>query len=214
MQKKRTIFTHPAVAIVAGALLNAYYELVLRTSRVQVLVDYSVQQLVHEQAVPVIYALWHSHLFFLPLLRRYENRSVAVLISAHRDARIAGVAARLRGVQLVMGSSTRGGVSAYRQLRQCLQGGQSVVITPDGPKGPPRKVKPGVIKLALDTRRAVVPVALKAIPAHSINSWDRTIIPVPFGSYTLTLGKILYLDRHGDYRQGCLKIEELLNGLY
>jgi lysophospholipid acyltransferase (LPLAT)-like uncharacterized protein len=188
MRKKRALFTHPALAIVAGILLNAYGELVLRTSRFRVVVDPAVDVHVREQGLPVIYALWHCQVFFMPLLRRYERRSLAVLLSQHRDARIVGVAAQLRGVQLVRGSSTRGGLQAYRQLLTRLRQGQSVCVTPDGPKGPARQVKSGVIQLARHSGCVVVPVAWAATRKCELRSWDRTVLPLPFGRYLLVLG--------------------------
>ena len=160
MAQKRTLLNNRSLTWLVGSLLNAYGQLFLITSRLRIEADPEVERLVREQRVPVIYALWHSHVFFVPLFRTYERRAVSVLLSAHRDAQIVGVAARLRGIRLVFGSSTRGGAKAYLQLLSVLQGGQSVVMTPDGPKGPAEQVKSGVIHLAQQTGCAVVPVAM------------------------------------------------------
>ncbi len=176
------------MAGVVGYFLNAYFELVVRTSQLRVEVDPAVDQLVHIQGVAVIYALWHRHLFFLPLLRRYGRRPLAVLLSLHRDAQMAGVAARLRGFALVSGSSTRGGTSAYRQLLQCLRGETSVCITPDGPKGPPGMIKPGIIHLAERAGAFVVPVAFCSSSMVRLKSWDKTIVPLPFGKHLFIIG--------------------------
>lgn len=194
MAKKRTLLNNPALATLAGVLLNAYGELVVRTSRVRVQADPAVDELVHEQGVPVIYALWHCHVFFVPLLRRYGRRPVAVLLSSHRDARIVGVAARLRGVQLVEGSSTRGGMRAYRQLLRLLQQRQAVCLTPDGPRGPAQRVKSGVIQLARQSGCAVVPVSMACSRQHRLRSWDRSVLPLPFGHHVLRLGTPLSFD--------------------
>lgn len=194
MAKKRTLLNNPALATLAGVLLNAYGELVVRTSRVRVQADPAVDELVHGQGVPVIYALWHCHVFFVPLLRRYGRRPVAVLLSSHRDARIVGVAARLRGVQLVEGSSTRGGMRAYRQLLRLLQQRQAVCLTPDGPKGPAQRVKSGVIQLARQSGCAVVPVSMACSRQHRLRSWDRSVLPLPFGHHVLRLGAPLSFD--------------------
>ena len=201
MRKKRTLFTHPALATVAGVLLNAYGELVLRTSRVRVVVDPAVDVHVRERGLPVIYALWHCQVFFMPLLRRYERRPLAVLLSQHRDARIVGVAAQLRGVQLVKGSSTRGGSQAYRQLLARLRQGQSVCVTPDGPKGPARQVKSGVIQLSRRSGCVVVPVAWAATRKRQLRSWDRTVLPLPFGRYLFVLGSPLAFADEADLEE-------------
>ena len=180
------------LAWLVGALLNAYGQLFLITSRLRIEADPEVERLVREQRVPVIYALWHSHVFFVPLFRTFERRAVSVLLSAHRDAQIVGVAARLRGIRLVFGSSTRGGARAYLQLLSVLQGGQSVVMTPDGPKGPAERVKSGVIRLAQQSGCAIVPVALASSRLHRLKSWDRSLLPLPFSKAVFELGAPLY----------------------
>ncbi|MEX1317613.1 MAG: lysophospholipid acyltransferase family protein, partial [Synechococcaceae cyanobacterium] len=177
----------------AGALLNAYGQLILITCSIRVWVNPQTEGLVLQRHVPVIYALWHCHVFFLPLLRLHTGRPLAVLLSSHRDARIVGVAARMRGLELVEGSSTRGGAGAYRQLLRRLRQGQSVCITPDGPRGPAREAKPGVVQLARQSGCAVVPVGLALCRGRRLRSWDRSVLPLPFGRAVMALGAPLYL---------------------
>ena len=181
-----------ALVWLVGSLLNAYGQLFLITSRLRIEADPEVERLVREQRVPVIYALWHSHVFFVPLFRTFERRAVSVLLSAHRDAQIVGVAARLRGIRLVFGSSNRGGAKAYLQLLTVLQSGESVVMTPDGPKGPAERVKSGVIRLAQQSGCAIVPVALASSRLHRLKSWDRSLLPLPFSKAVFELGAPLY----------------------
>jgi len=192
LAQKRTLLNNRALTWLVGSLLNAYGQLFLITSRLRIEADPEVERLVREQRVPVIYALWHSHVFFVPLFRTYERRAVSVLLSAHRDAQIVGVAARLRGIRLVFGSSTRGGAKAYLQLMSVLRGGQSVVMTPDGPKGPAERVKSGVIRLAQQSGCAIVPVALGSSRLHRLKSWDRSLLPLPFSKAVFVLGAPLY----------------------
>ena len=192
MAQKRTLLNNRALVWLVGSLLNAYGQLFLITSRLRIEADPEVERLVREQRVPVIYALWHSHVFFVPLFRTFERRPVSVLLSAHRDAQIVGVAARLRGIRLVFGSSTRGGAKAYLQLLTVLQSGESVVMTPDGPKGPAERVKSGVIRLAQQSGCAIVPVALASSRLHRLKSWDRSLLPLPFSKAVFELGAPLY----------------------
>lgn len=205
--KKRTLLNHDSLAWLAGALLNAYGQLILITSRIGVQWDPASQRLVLEQRLPVIYALWHCHVFFMPMVRLRSAQPVAVLLSAHRDAQIVGVAARMRGVRLVAGSSTRGGVRAYLQLIQLLRAGTSVCITPDGPRGPSRRVKPGVVHLAQQSGCAVVPVGLAVTRQRRLRSWDRTLLPLPFGRVMLTLGAPLWLAPGSDADVGSLGLQ-------
>jgi lysophospholipid acyltransferase (LPLAT)-like uncharacterized protein len=192
LAKKRTLLNNRFLATVAGVLLNAYGEVFRLTSRISIQAHPEVDRLVKEQGVAVIYALWHRHAFFVPLLRYHGRRRVAVLLSTHRDAQIVAVAVRLRGFDVVAGSSTRGGVKAYRDLRRLLEQRQSVCITPDGPKGPPEQVKSGVIHLAQQSRCAIVPVSVFCSRGYRLRSWDRSVLPLPFARVVLQLGEPLH----------------------
>ncbi|MFO8238002.1 MAG: DUF374 domain-containing protein [Prochlorococcaceae cyanobacterium] len=200
--KKRNLLHNPLLAWLAGALLNAYAQLVLTTSCIRIRANPQAEELVLQRRAPVIYALWHCNVFFLPLLRLHARRPVAVLLSSHRDARIVGVAARMRGVELVEGSSTRGGLGAYLQLLRRLRSGQSVCITPDGPRGPAKQVKAGVLHLARQSGCAVVPVGLALNRRRRLRSWDRCVLPLPFGRAVLALGRPLYLSSGQVARDG------------
>lgn len=187
--KKRTLLNHTWLSWLAGALLNAYGQLVLITSTIRIRLDPVTAQLLRERQQPVVFALWHCHVFFMPMLRRLARRPLVVLLSAHRDAQIVGVAARMRGVELVAGSSTRGGVRAYLQLLQLLRRGSSVCITPDGPRGPAREVKTGIVHLAQRSGCLLVPMGLAVSRQRRLRSWDRTLLPLPFGRVVITLGE-------------------------
>jgi hypothetical protein len=178
----------------AGLLLNAYGELFRRTSRIRFQVHPGVEQLVREQGAAVIFALWHRHAFFVPLLRGVQRQPITVLLSAHRDAQIVAVAVRLRGLKVVAGSSTRGGLKAYWHLRRVLDQRESVCITPDGPKGPAEQVKAGVIHLAQLSGCAIVPVAVACSRVHRLRSWDRSVLPLPFSLVVIALGEPLRLE--------------------
>jgi len=194
LAKKRTLFNNRLLATLAGVLLNAYGELFRRTSRIRFQVHPGVEQLVREQGAAVIFALWHRHAFFVPLLRGVQRQPITVLLSAHRDAQIVAVAVRLRGLKVVAGSSTRGGLKAYLHLRRVLDQRESVCITPDGPKGPAEQVKAGVIHLAQISGCAIVPVAVACSRVHRLRSWDRSVLPLPFSLVVIALGEPLRLE--------------------
>jgi lysophospholipid acyltransferase (LPLAT)-like uncharacterized protein len=194
LAKKRTLFNNRLLATLAGVLLNAYGELFRRTSRIRFQVHPGVEQLVREQGAAVIFALWHRHAFFVPLLRGVQRQPITVLLSAHRDAQIVAVAVRLRGLKVVAGSSTRGGLKAYLHLRRVLDQRESVCITPDGPQGPAEQVKAGVIHLAQLSGCAIVPVAVACSRVHRLRSWDRSVLPLPFSLVVIALGEPLRLE--------------------
>ena len=65
------------------------------------------------------------------------------------------------------------------------------MITPDGPKGPRHEVKEGVVQLARITGRPVIPMAFPCSRGHRFASWDRFILPYPFGRGVYSFGEPL-----------------------
>lgn len=136
---------------------------------------------------PVIYVVWHARLLLLPYL--YRNRGLRVLISRSRDGELmAGLVQRF-GFTVVRGSSSRGGASGLRALARALAEGHSVVVVPDGPRGPSESVKPGVVALARLSGAPVVPLALAASAEWRTRSWDGFRVPKPFARCVVRFGE-------------------------
>jgi lysophospholipid acyltransferase (LPLAT)-like uncharacterized protein len=133
-----------------------------------------------------IFALWHSRL--LPLAFTHRGRSVALLISRHRDGElIARIITRL-GYRTARGSSTRGGEEGIREMLRHAEEGHLLGITPDGPRGPAEQVKPGLVYLASRTGYPILPVAAAAKGEWVLDSWDRFRIPFPFTTVVVAYG--------------------------
>ncbi len=156
-----------------------------------------------------IFALWHADL--VPLLWHHRGASAAVLISSHRDGRYVADAARRWGYGVIDGSSTRGGVRAFRQLVRTLEQGCEVAITPDGPRGPARVAKSGVVAAAQHARAPIVPVAAAASAAWRLGSWDGMMIPKPFAHVRIAYDAPMTVPVGQDARAGGL--ERLQQGL-
>ena len=139
---------------------------------------------------PLILAFWHGRLLMMPYAWRHRKK-VHVLISGHRDGRlVAGVMSRL-GIPTVTGSTRRGGAGAILRLNRILQDGGVAAITPDGPRGPRMRVSPGIIHLARITGATILPMTYAASPRRSLASWDRFVLPFPFGRGLYLWGKPL-----------------------
>lgn len=139
----------------------------------------------------VIFAFWHGRLLMMPFA--YPGATATILISQHRDGEyITRIAERL-GFAVERGSATRGGARAFRQLVHALKEGRDVVVTPDGPKGPPRRVKSGVVELSRLSGMPIVPAAFGAHPRIVLRSWDRFVIPYPGSRGVYVWGSPLYV---------------------
>ncbi len=134
---------------------------------------------------PVVFAFWHRTL--LVCAHRFRNKGIAILISPSFDGEmIARTVARL-GFHPMRGSSSRGGAAGLRNMTQAYAEGHRCAITADGPRGPNRVAKPGVVQLAELTGAPWIGVYY-ALPnrAWELNSWDRFLIPKPFSTVTFT----------------------------
>jgi lysophospholipid acyltransferase (LPLAT)-like uncharacterized protein len=107
-----------------------------------------------------IVAFWHQHLL-LSLHIRWR-KPITAIISRSKDGELVASVLHLYGVETARGSSTRGGEIAIRELMRDVQQGKNVAVTPDGPKGPPRVVKEGVIYIARLSGLPIVPFAFAA----------------------------------------------------
>jgi lysophospholipid acyltransferase (LPLAT)-like uncharacterized protein len=127
--------------------------------------------------LPYIFVLWHEAI--LPLLWHHRDSGIAIVVSQGREGRYVGDYASRLGYRLLSGSSSRGGPRALLGAVRSLEEGHPVAITPDGPKGPRRELKPGVVQAAQRTGALVVPLHAVAHPVWQVGSWDRMVIPKP-----------------------------------
>jgi lysophospholipid acyltransferase (LPLAT)-like uncharacterized protein len=161
-----------------------------------------------EQKKPFIFAFWHGTLLLMVYAFKSEKRTF--LVSFHRDGELITRVIRRFGIEATRGSTTRGGVKALLSLVRRARRGYSIAFTPDGPKGPPKKVQQGVVELARLTGIPVVPVGFCAKHAIKMNSWDSFLVPLPFTKAAFCYGKPVII---GDEQRknGMMLVEKALN---
>jgi hypothetical protein len=94
-----------------------------------------------------------------------------------------------------------------------LEQGQIAVFTPDGPRGPRMRAKPGVVRLAMSTGVPIVPITFAASNQRLLASWDRFALALPFARGVLAFGAPLELGRDADPEAGRRLLEQRLNEL-
>ncbi len=170
-----------AAALLAGPVVS----LLARTWRVETVREEAWRQLART-GTPHVFLLWHDAL--LPLLWHHRGRGVTIVVSDAQDGRFLAEYARRIGYQAARGSSTRGGVRALIGAVHALREGGVVAFTPDGPRGPPRVFKGGVLLAAQRGGGTVVPLHAGADRAWRLRSWDRFMIPKPFARVRIAYG--------------------------
>jgi lysophospholipid acyltransferase (LPLAT)-like uncharacterized protein len=135
---------------------------------------------------PVIYVLWHSRI--LPLLYHRRGEGMALLISRHRDGGYLADLSERWGYRVIRGSSRRGGEVGLLGLVRYLRQGAEVALTPDGPRGPVERMKPGALAAAQHARALVIAAGARTSSAWWIRSWDRFCVPRPFARVEIAYG--------------------------
>jgi lysophospholipid acyltransferase (LPLAT)-like uncharacterized protein len=141
---------------------------------------------------------WHQHqLFCVKQLLELRGAGVKLgfLISPSVDGELGAMLVRSLKGEVIRGSSTHTGARALRDYYQALtHHNVSPAITPDGPKGPPWKFKPGAVLLAQLSGRPIIPLTYAASRAWKIK-WDRFVIPKPFARIAILIGEPVYVPK-------------------
>jgi lysophospholipid acyltransferase (LPLAT)-like uncharacterized protein len=156
------------------------------------------------KAPSLVPCFWHQHQAFCAkflLEQRARGLAVGWLISPSVDGEIPARLLRYAGGRVIRGSSSHTGARALRDYYLALvQENVSPVITPDGPRGPRFKFKPGAILLAQMSGRPMLPLAYAASRA-SLVKWDKFVIPWPFARIAIAIGAPRYVPRVLDAAQ-------------
>jgi lysophospholipid acyltransferase (LPLAT)-like uncharacterized protein len=152
-------------------------------------------ELVHEERWRVLYDSGRAHVFLLwheallPLLWQHRHQGIVIVVSEARDGQYLSDLALSLGYRAVRGSSTRGGTRALLGAVRELRAGRTLAFTPDGPRGPRRELKPGVVAAAQRGQGIIVPLHARADRAWRLHSWDRFMIPKPLTRVVITYGR-------------------------
>jgi len=135
----------------------------------------------------IIGAFWHNRLMLI-LVAWPKPKPVAMVMSEHGDSRILGIAVADYITRPVWGSSRRNPMAALKGMLRALDDGLSVAITPDGPRGPRMRCRPGLIEAARRSGAPILPAAWSVSRRRVLRSWDRFVVAWPFNRGVVVLG--------------------------
>lgn len=189
-------------------LIFLYLKIVYLTTRWKFIwpEGYSKEDLKKEEGI--LFAIWHCNLAYAIKIFG-EYRPVKALASPHSDGRIIGEIVRLWGHGVIEGSSFKNPSKALREIISSLNKGENIVVTPDGPKGPAREINSTIVKIAHKYNKKLVAVACFDVNGFILNSWDRMVIPKPFGRVSVKISRPLELT--GDEVRDNLLLQEFLS---
>jgi lysophospholipid acyltransferase (LPLAT)-like uncharacterized protein len=138
-----------------------------------------------------LFCLWHDGIIGFVFCRPAFD--VSALVSQHGDGTYLADALEAIGVTPIRGSSRRGGAAALRQMLDAAAR-YHIAIATDGPMGPRREVKDGVVYLASQTGRAIIPAAFAAHRAwRPRGRWTDLVVPFPFTRAYMLVGQRIYV---------------------
>jgi lysophospholipid acyltransferase (LPLAT)-like uncharacterized protein len=173
-----------------------------------------------QRAPSFIPVYWHQHqLFCATYLMGLRTAGVkpGFLVSPSVDGEFGAMLIKRMGGEVIRGSSSHTGARTLRDFYEALvREGISPVITPDGPKGPPRVFKGGALMLAQLSQRPIIPMCYFASRAWHVG-WDGFVIPQPFARIVIAVGEPVYIPKRTDASamEGWqVKLQERLKSLF
>ena len=142
----------------------------------------------------VIISVWHGHL--LSIVHDLKNQQVNAVAGTHKDADLISEVAINWGWKMIRGSSKDRGEVAYKDMIKVLKNPGSILfITPDGPTGPRRIPKPGIIRAAQATNAKIIPVGVYSTKHWGFENWDTFYLEKPFGKIYIEYGSPIEYDK-------------------
>jgi lysophospholipid acyltransferase (LPLAT)-like uncharacterized protein len=148
----------------------------------------------HRQAIRAkgkkpLHAIWHQRMVGGILAHRGEG--YVTMASRSEDGEIIATFLKYWGFVAARGSSSRGGDAASIEFLAALKAAPGGALTPDGPRGPARTCKRGILVLAEEGNALVLPSSSSSSNARFLNSWDRFLLPLPFSRCVVVFGPAL-----------------------
>ncbi len=162
-----------------------------------------------KKRIPAIILIWHGRIFFAPYF--FRRRGIMPLVSPSEDGEIIAQIISRWGYKTLRGSSSHSIIKAWNEMKKELNRGGELIIVPDGPRGPGRKMKLGALKLAQETGAYLVPFTFSSSKRKILKSWDRFLIPAPFSRFVAMFGDPVSVDPTLDKEGISKKLQEVEN---
>ncbi|MBE8182644.1 MAG: hypothetical protein HAW61_03885 [Candidatus Portiera sp.] len=159
---------------------------------------------------PCIVALWHEDIS--TACRFFSNYDAVTLASPSRDAENLSVPVLIaNNITLLRYTASKPDLATqgiYKMLQ--FKGNYCLGLTIDGPTGPRRQAKAGVLILA--ARLGIPLYACRFSYRHFRlkSSWDKTKIPLPFTKIHAHISEPILLNRKSNIRSELAKLDKLM----
>ncbi len=152
-----------------------------------------------------ILAFWHGTMIVPWFIHRGKNFSAIVSLS--KDGGILADLLTSLKYKVIRGSSSKGGKDAMNTIREIIRNGDTLLITPDGPRGPAEIMKAGAVAAAKDTGKPIILMGIKYFNAKVLKSWDSFQIPMPFSKIEINYSDPIFVKADADRSE----VENIMN---
>ncbi len=166
-----------------------------------------------ENDYPIMLCTWHCRLLYASyFFKKNKTANLWAIASTHEDSELISRFLKGASINLIRGSSTRGGNNVIKQMLTILKNSQSIVaITNDGPKGPARVAKLESYRTAIKTNAQIIAISCNSTNFWRARSWDRLHIPKPFGTIYINFSKPMKIKENANDIKNTDKLSNFLN---
>jgi lysophospholipid acyltransferase (LPLAT)-like uncharacterized protein len=182
--------------LIGNYVITIVLNVLCKTLRVSVKNDETLEKLVKENRNFII-AFWHGTMLLPWYLHRNEN--IAALTSKSKDGDLLAKLLKSWNYQVIRGSSSSGGDIALGIMIDYAKNNNSIAITPDGPKGPARKLKAGAVVTAKKSGLPLIFIGIGYKSKRILRNWDSFQIPALFSKANVVYSQPFYINKNLDY---------------
>lgn len=193
----KSLLGNPIFQFIVGRLMGGYMLFVGVTTRWTRVNRAAVEPFWKPDGGKVIACIWHGRFALIHKMWSFKAGvpKAKMLISQSREGGIVAHTSRTVGAEVIRGSEAKKGsakpkraIEATRDMARHIEGGGAMAMTPDGPRGPRMRAKRGPVVLAKIASAPLLPLTWATSHRIVFDSWDRFVLPLPFGRGALIWG--------------------------
>ena len=193
-------------------IMQLCFFVLFRTNRWNISGYHNFQRAI-ESDYPIMLCTWHCRLLYASyFFKKNKTANLWAIASTHKDSELISRFLQGAAINLIRGSSTRGGNNVTKQMLTILKNSQSIVaITNDGPKGPPRVAKLESYRTAIKSKAQIIAISCNSTNFWRARSWDRLHIPKPFGTIHINFSEPMEIKENVKDVKNTDRLNDFLN---
>ena len=193
-------------------IMQLCFFVLFRTNRWKISGYHNFQRAI-ESDYPIMLCTWHCRLLYASyFFKKNKTANLWAIASTHKDSELISRFLQGAAINLIRGSSTRGGNNVTKEMLTILKNSQSIVaITNDGPKGPPRVAKLESYRTAIKSKAQIIAISCNSTNFWQARSWDRLHIPKPFGTIHINFSEPMEIKENVKDVKNTDRLNDFLN---